>query len=208
MKYQRWQRDPNSDPEFANLVRKHYAACVSYSDALVGRLLQRLDQRGLRDNTVIVLWGDHGWHLGEHAIWGKHALFEESLRSPLIVGYPGLQRAGEASDALVESIDLFPTLCELATIPVPDFCHGTSLVPVLKDPNATVKAAAISYFGNRSTIRTPTHRLVRHADGFTELYDHTSTAGETVNVATKFPELVDTLAETLKTKLELRTAAK
>ena len=74
MKYNRWQRNPNTDAEFAQLCRKHYAACVTYADALVGRLIGRLDALGLREDTLIILWGDHGWHLGEHAIWGKHAL--------------------------------------------------------------------------------------------------------------------------------------
>ena len=96
MAYNRWGRDPNVDPEFAMQVRRHYAACVSYADAMVGRLLARLDQRGLRDNTVVILWGDHGWHLGEHAIWGKHTLFDEALHSPLIVSYPGVSNAGKA----------------------------------------------------------------------------------------------------------------
>jgi iduronate 2-sulfatase len=89
MKYHRWGRNPNEDAEFAVLVRKHYAACVTYADAMMGRILDRLDELKQRDNTIIVLWGDHGWHLGEHAVWGKHTLFEESLRSPLLVSYPG-----------------------------------------------------------------------------------------------------------------------
>ena len=87
MKYNRWGRDPNHDAQFAIEVRKHYAACVTYADAQVGRLLEQLEAVG-RDNTIVVLWGDHGWHLGEHAIWGKHALFEESLHSPLIISPP------------------------------------------------------------------------------------------------------------------------
>ncbi|MGB1817824.1 MAG: sulfatase-like hydrolase/transferase, partial [Rubripirellula sp.] len=84
------------------------AACVTYADALVGQLLDRLDQLGVRDDTVIVLWGDHGWHLGEHAIWGKHALFEESLRSPLIIQYKHLKNPGQPTDSIVESLDVFP----------------------------------------------------------------------------------------------------
>ena len=94
MKYNRWNRNPNDDPEFADLVRKHYAACVSYADAQVGRLVAQAKELGLWENTIVVLWGDHGWHLGEHAIWGKHSLFEESLRSPLIIRAPGSRSAG------------------------------------------------------------------------------------------------------------------
>ena len=112
MKYNRWKRNPNTDAEFAIEVRKHYAACVTYADAMVGRLLARLDELKLRENTIIVLWGDHGWHLGEHAIWGKHALFEESLRSPLIISHSGLANPGKATRAMVET-------CLLYTSPSP-----------------------------------------------------------------------------------------
>ncbi|MEN8678846.1 MAG: sulfatase, partial [Akkermansiaceae bacterium] len=88
MKYNRWGKNPNTDPDFAIEVRKHYAACVSYADAQVGKIIARLNKLGLAENTIIIVWGDHGWHLGEHAIWGKHSLFEESLRSPLIIVDP------------------------------------------------------------------------------------------------------------------------
>ena len=100
MKYNRWNRDPNQDAAFALEVRKHYAACVTYADAQVGRLLERLRQTGAAENTIVILWGDHGWHLGEHAVWGKHALFEESLRSPLIISHRGIQKPGEPTDAI------------------------------------------------------------------------------------------------------------
>ena len=89
--YHCWDRDPNVDTEFADEVRRHYAACVSYADAQVGKLIQALKQTGAWDNTIVVLWGDHGWHLGEHAIWGKHSLFEESLHAPLIIRSPRLE---------------------------------------------------------------------------------------------------------------------
>ena len=114
--YNLWGRDPNSDADFALAVRKHYAACVSYADAQVGRLMDRLGKVGAAENTIVILWGDHGWHLGEHAIWGKHSLFEESLRSPLIVAYPGIQKPGVPSDSIVETIDVFPTLCAMNRI--------------------------------------------------------------------------------------------
>ncbi|MGC6425980.1 MAG: sulfatase [Akkermansiaceae bacterium] len=170
MKYNRNGKDPNTDAGYATAVRKHYAACVSYADAQVGRVLGQLDALRLRDNTIIVLWGDHGWHLGEHAIWGKHSLFEESLRSPLIISAPGMGRRGESSGAVVQTLDLFPTLCDLAKFPKPDFLHGSSLTPQLKYPHEPSKNLAISYRKNVRTIRTGTHRLIAHEDGTHELY--------------------------------------
>ena len=129
MKYDRGKRNPNTDAEFAMMVRKHYAACVSYADAQVGRLLEQLEKSGAKKDTIVVLWGDHGWHLGEHAVWGKHTLFEESLRSPLIVTYPGIQKPGKSTGSMVETLDLFPTLCDLAGLAIPDHAHGVSSGP-------------------------------------------------------------------------------
>ncbi|MEN1679369.1 MAG: sulfatase [Planctomycetota bacterium] len=200
MKYDRGGRDPNTDPDFALLVRKHYAACVSYADAQVGRLLSRLRERGEDGNTVVVLWGDHGWHLGEHAIWGKHSLFEESLRSPLIVAGPGIAQKGAPTDAIVESIDVFPTLCDLAGVPTPRFVHGGSLRPLLEDP-ASEGHAAVSYTRKAKTLRTPSHRLVVHDDGFCELYDHQAPEAETVNTAAASPLVVQELRRQLQAKL-------
>ena len=151
MKYNRWQRNPNQDRDFADEVRKHYAACVTYADALTGRILDRLDHLGLAENTVVVLWGDHGWHLGEHAIWGKHSLYEESLRSPLIIAGPEIQFAGKPSQAVVETVDIFPTLCDLTGLAKPAFLSGHTLMPNLQDP-ALTGGAAVSYRGAVKTI--------------------------------------------------------
>ncbi|RMG41281.1 MAG: iduronate-2-sulfatase [Planctomycetota bacterium] len=203
MKYLRWGRDPRKDLEFADAVRRHYAACVSFADAQVGKLLARLKAAALPRRTVIVLWGDHGWHLGEHAVWGKHTLFEESLRSPLIIAYPGLPQPGAASEAIVETIDVFPTLCELTGVPVPGFVHGVSLVPQLRDPGAKGHAA-VSYARAR-TIRTTTHRLIEHPDGYVELYDHRTDPGETRNVASDQPQVVARLRAALADRLSLRS---
>lgn len=199
MKYNRWNRNPNTDAEFATLVRKHYAACVTYADALVGRIITRLESLGLRDDTVIVLWGDHGWHLGEHAIWGKHALFEESLRSPLIIQYKDIPLPGESTQSIVETLDVFPTLCDLAGLPQPDFTQGESLRPVLHSPD-TAGHPAFSYTRAR-TIRTDTHRLIVHPDGYAELYDHRTPEKETRNVAADHPDLVKKLLAQLDQRL-------
>ncbi len=200
MRYNRWDRDPREDQDFAEEVRRHYAACVSYADAQVGKLLAALETLGLTESTTIVLWGDHGWHLGEHAIWGKHALFEESLRSPLIVVSPGVSQPGEATNAMVETIDVFPTLCELSDVAVPDFIQGQSLMGLLQDP-AGSGHPAISYGRRASTIRTDRYRLVRHDDGYYELYDHTSEAKETVNLAENNSGIVKELDELLSGRL-------
>ena len=201
MKYNLWNRDPNKDAAFALEVRRHYAACVTYADSQVGRLMERLAQRGAAENTIVLLWGDHGWHLGEHAIWGKHALFEESLRSPLIISYPDIPHPGELSDAVVETLDVFPTLCELAGLPEPEFVQGVSLGPILDDPTS-MGHPAISYRRGARTIRTRTHRLILHDDGFAELYDHTSPEGETANVAAVNATLVAELTQDLGARLD------
>ncbi|MDB4357391.1 sulfatase [Mariniblastus sp.] len=200
MKYNRWERNPNNDLDFANEVRKHYAACVSYADAQVGRLTDRLKQTGAAENTIIVLWGDHGWHLGEHAIWGKHSLFEESLRSPLIICDPSFKQRAAATHAMVEALDLFPTLCDLTGLEAPKAIQGVSITPILKNPNLKGHPA-ISYFRKAKTIRTDSHRLILHDDGFVELYDHRTPEKETANIAAAEPELVAQLIEQLKDRL-------
>ena len=199
MKYNRWGRNPNDDAEFATLVRKHYAACVSFADAQVGKLVHKLQELQIGERTIIVLWGDHGWHLGEHAVWGKHTLFEESLRSPLIISYRGLPQPGKPTQSLAETLDIFPTLCDLTCLPMPDFSHGVSLRPILENPEASGRPA-VSYAKAR-TIRTDTHRLIVHAKGYAELYDHTTPAGETKNIAADHPELVKELTAKLDERL-------
>jgi iduronate 2-sulfatase len=210
-RYDHRGRDPRTDAAYADEVRRYYAASVSYSDAQVGRVLKALDELSLTENTIVVLWGDHGWHLGEHSIWGKHSLFEESLRSPLIIRKPGMNAAGQASAAVVETIDVFPTLCQLAGLPTPGFLDGFSLEPQIKDPAAPGRSA-VSYFGGAETLRTDRHRLIRHRGGKGkspefELYDHQIPAGETINLADKEPDLVRELAGRLDQRLGSRRAA-
>src|SRR5690606_12568447 len=147
------------------------------ADAQVGRILAQIDAVGATDNTIVVLWGDHGWHLGEHAIWGKHSLFEESLRSPLIIHTPGIaSTAGGRIDAIVETIDIFPTLCELAAVPHPDFVQGESLVGLLRGESASeapeqasagfaAGRVAVSYTGRARSLRSERYRLIVHCDG-------------------------------------------
>jgi iduronate 2-sulfatase len=123
-----------------------YRACVSYIDAQVGRLLDEVDRLGLADNTIVILWGDHGWHLGEHALWGKATNYEVATRVPLILRAPGAKANGQACNALVEFVDIYPTLCELAGLPRPAHLEGCSFVPLLAEPGRPWKSAAFSQF--------------------------------------------------------------
>lgn len=204
-RYNHWGKNPNDDAKFALEIRKHYAACVTYADALVGRILKQLDELKLRDNTIIVLWGDHGWHLGEQAVWGKHTLFEESLQSPLIISYPGIPHPGETTHSIVETIDIFPTLCELTTLNKPDFArlnflNGSSLIPILKNPQAPGHPA-FSYSSRAKTIRNHSHRLIAHRNGHLELYDHRTPNGETLNTAKSDPTTAQQLLKKLQHRL-------
>lgn len=201
MKYNRWGKNPNTNKTFADEVRIHYAACVSYADAQVGKILAELKRKGADKNTIVILWGDHGWHLGEHGIWGKHSLFEESLHSPLIINYPKMRLKNKKTNAIVETVDIFPTLCDLTGIDIPEFLQGTSLKNILENPN-TKGHEAIAYKNDVTTIRTETHRLTLHKNGFIELYDHSTVESETENVADKYPNLVKQLKNILESKLQ------
>ena len=193
-------KDPREDAQYADTVRRHYAACVSFADAQVGRIIKALNDTSVADDTIIVLWGDHGWHLGEHSVWGKHTLFEESLLAPLIIVTPQMKLPGKETDAMVCTVDLFPTLCELAELNVPNFAVGRSLVPQMADPTSKGHDV-VAYLGNNTTLRTEDKRLIVHEDGFVELYDYTG-AGETKNIASENSELTSQLKIELANRLE------
>ena len=126
------------------LIHGYYAA-VSYMDAQVGILLNTLDSLGILKNTIIVLWGDHGWHLGDHDLWNKHTNFEQATRSPLIIAAPGY-KGGQTTKSISEHVDIFPTICNLAGVNIPTQLQGKSLVPLMKDKKASVKEYAISQY--------------------------------------------------------------
>lgn len=199
MKYNRWGRNPNEDDDFADEVRRHYAACVSYADAMVGQVLEALEESGKVEETIVILWGDHGWHLGEHAVWGKHTLFEESLRSPLIVVPPDLRDWNQRTGAIVQSVDIFPTLCDLAGLETPASLDGRSLAHFAIDAETKKsRGFAFAYHGNKRTIKTSSARLVQHENGYSELYISESKTGESKNLAESHPKMV----EALKAKLD------
>lgn len=201
MKYNRNGKDPRIDNEFALELKRYYAACVSYADKHVGDILKKLKETGADKNTIVVLWGDHGWHLGEHAIWGKHSLFEESLHSPLIIYNPEMNKNGQEIDAIIESLDVFPTLSEWCKLPNPEFVDGKSLVSVIenKEENSRV---AIAYTSSATTIRTLKYRYTEKMNGNIELYDHVNDDDETNNIAKQNLEVVKALKQLLNEKLE------
>ncbi|MBI4583300.1 MAG: sulfatase-like hydrolase/transferase [Planctomycetes bacterium] len=185
------------DDEKARQLIRAYLAATSFTDAQVGLVLDELDRLGLKEKTVIVLWGDHGWHLREHAHWGKLTNFDIAGRVPLIISVPGQATAGARTDALVELVDLYPTLCERTGLPLPEGLEGRSVAPLLENPEAPWKAA-VFFQARRSgesaavlaySIRTDRYRYaewVRRATGDVlarELYDHETDPDENVNIA-------------------------
>jgi iduronate 2-sulfatase len=165
------------DDAFRREATAAYYACVSFMDAQVGVLLETLDRLQLRDRTIVVLLGDHGYHLGEHGgLWRKNTLFEESLRVPFIVAAPGFGQPGVAARGLVESLDLYPTLVDLAGLSPVAGLDGTSLRPLLEDPQQTVKTAAFSIAPRNPpelgrSVRGERWRYTEWPDGGQELYD-------------------------------------
>ncbi len=197
----------------ARLLKHGYYACVSFIDAQIGRLLSALDHFGLRENTIIVVWSDHGYKLGEHGSWGKRTVYEVDTRSTLIISVPDLIPDEKSTTALVELVDIFPTLAELAGLGPPDDLEGTSLVPLLHDPSRQWKKAAFSQFARGSAnrfmgraMRTARYRYIEwrnRIDGrleTVELYDHDRDPQENENIA-NVPEnkaLIENLAREMK----------
>ena len=143
--YQGIPTGPISDDQARQLKHGYYAA-ISYMDAQLGKVLDELDRLKLRDNTIIVLWGDHGWKLGEHGAWCKHSNVENDTHAPLIISVPGLKTAGQHSKSLVEFVDVYPTLAELCGLSLPHHLEGTSLTALLNNPAKSVKDAAFSQY--------------------------------------------------------------
>jgi iduronate 2-sulfatase len=192
-----------SEEQARTLIHGYYA-CVSYTDAQIGKVLAELDRLGLAESTIVVLWGDHGWNLGEHTLWCKHCCFETSMHAPLIVKAPGIA-AGARTQGLTEFIDVYPSLCELAGLPLPDHLQGRSFVSLMHNPDQPWKEAAIGRFGSGDTIRTDRYRFTQYSrpNGQPQarmLYDHEVDPQEDANVAEKqeLKETVERLSEKLR----------
>ena len=206
-------RPPLDEETERTLVQGYYAA-LSYMDVQVGRVLDELQRLGLAENTIVVLWGDHGYHLGDHGAWTKHTNYEQANRIPLIFAGPGVKQPGSGTAALVETVDVFPTLADLVGLPQPvgpQPIDGVSLKPILENPETTVRDHAYHAFprgGNRlgRAIRTNRYRLVEWKrfdepveKAEYELYDYQEDPLETRNLAEERPEVVASLKKLLAT---------
>jgi arylsulfatase A-like enzyme len=201
--------------DLARELKHGYYAAVSYTDAQIGKVINQLDKLGLDKNTIIVLWGDHGWKLGEHGEWTKHSNVENDTNAPLILSVPGMRNAGQHCDALVEFVDIYPTLCQLAGLSLPSYLEGVSFKPLLNHPDRTWKTAAFSQYPRKPkgkdlmgyTMRTKQYRFTIWLDredhskvDAIEVYDQKADPQENWNIAVRpeNAELVKRLTEQWK----------
>ncbi|MEM8670700.1 MAG: sulfatase [Planctomycetota bacterium] len=185
---------------------QHYLASISFADQQVGRLISALDASPYSENTVVVLWSDHGWHLGEKGHWHKRTLWEEATRVPLIIRTPSHDSAGQNCDRAVSLVDLFPTLIELCGLPESPELDGTSLVPWIKAPSLPREQPAITVEeSGHMAVRSDRYRYIRYTDGSEELYDHASDPGEHRNLAND--DAMETLKQTLANHLPKKMAS-
>ena len=175
-----------------------YLATIAYCDMNLGRLLDALEKSAYRDNTIICLWGDHGWHLGEKHHWRKFALWEEATKAPFMWVVPGVTKPDTICERTVDFMSIFPTLTDLCGIPTPAHNEGVSIRRLLADPKASWDLPALTtYRFNNHTVRSEGWRYIRYANGDEELYDETRDPNEWTNLAAK-PEFAARKAELAK----------
>lgn len=187
-------------PENQQLMWTAYYATVTFMDEQVGRILDELDRLRLSESTAIVFTSDHGYHLGEHTFWQKQNLHEEVTRVPLIIAAPGIQPG--RSRAIVELVDIYPTLCAMTGAPIPETVQGKNLVPVLRDPAANVREAAFSIAKGGHALRSARWAYMRYQDESEELYDMDADPGQFTNLATH-PAQRDTI-ENLRRQMQAK----
>ena len=175
-----------------------YLAAGAFCDAMVGRLMAAYDKSPNRDNTIIVFWGDHGWHLGEKQHWRKFALWEEATRAPLFYYVPGMTKPQSVSPRTVDFMSIYPTLCELCGLERPVHVQGESIVPLLKNPSAQWNRPALTTHGYKNhAVRSEQWRYIQYEDGSEELYDETTDPHEWKNLASD-PKLASVKADLAK----------
>jgi arylsulfatase A-like enzyme len=204
-----WPDGPGTiTPEKAMDLKHAYYACISYIDAQVGKILNELTELKLDQNTIVIIWSDHGWHLGEHGIFGKMTNFDIATNSPLIIKVPGITDRGMVANGLVETVDIYPTLAELCGLDYPCDLDGESIIHLLKNPEAEGKPYARSFYYRNNAIgkalRTERHRIVHWTSEndstvAIELYDHFSDPEENINVAADEREVTSMLLKQLDT---------
>lgn len=191
---------PVSD-EYARKVRHAYFACVSYVDAQIGKLMEELEKQGLAENTIVVVWGDHGWHLGDQLVWGKHTIFERSLKSTFMIRLPK-NKGGKTINKIVSTTDIYPTLMELCGTPVNHKLSGSSLTGLMENPtDENWRNTAYSYWRKGYSVRTEDYRLMKYyrkQEPAIELYDHKNDPNETKNIAAENPEIIEELMPVLE----------
>ncbi len=201
---------PKKGPVPENIAKKlihGYYASVSFIDAQIGKVLKTLDELDLRENTIIVITGDHGWSLSEHGLWAKHSNFEVALRVPLIISAPGYQK-NKRTNSIAELVDLYPTLCELANIPTPAHVQGISLVNALQNPSKIVNNTAWTRWHNGETLITDNYFYTEWKKNGKSidkmLYDHTIDPDENRNLAVEesYQNKVDSLSSILNNRIE------
>jgi iduronate 2-sulfatase len=193
---------PLTDSAARQLIHGYYA-CVSYTDAQIGKVLKALEDLGLDDNTIVILWGDHGWNLREHGLWCKHCNFKTSLHAPIIMKAPGIE-GGKETDGITGFVDIYPSLCELCNLEKPQHLEGQSFVSLLKNPQKEWKEYAVCKWFDGATYIKGQHFYTEWSDTTSHiyarmLYDHTTDPGENVNISEEESNknLVNELSEEL-----------
>lgn len=187
--------------DYSKDLRRAYYSALTFTDAQVGKVLDKLSETGLDKNTIVIVWGDHGWHLGDQTIWGKHSVFERALKSAFMVRCPEMQSQGESSNQLIAAVDIYPTICELTGIETPDGLDGVSFATQLDSPKATGREYVVSYWNSMISVRNKRYRFSLYNQGKKSammLFDHKNDPFETVNVVDKNPKLVEYFMEIIK----------
>jgi arylsulfatase A-like enzyme len=198
----------NPELEWKKAIRA-YMACIAYADAMIGKVIDALDKSEYKNNTIVVLWGDHGWHLNEKNHWRKFSLWEEGTRAPLIFRVPGITTAGSVCSTPVDFMNIYPTLTKLCGFEIPQHVEGVSMIPLLQNVKTEWNLPAVTTHGyNNHAVRTKKYRYILYAGGGEELYDEENDPYEWKNIANEpgskeiMGELRKFLPKSNKTEIE------